>query len=153
MTEKLIKSIFRGIFVKLGSLVPVAKKTNIFFTYTLVVLPKVEKKNFKKNPLGERSACLVFELLVFAKNNLFWVVFFACLGVRVRCCSSYRRKTCNRSVLWNLSSYYKGFSLKMCEISPFAHLTATSTLILLKSKVSNPPPPDLPLKKKRYVLL
>ena len=106
--------------------------------------PKKKKERWTIRLLGVRA-------LSVCKKQPFLGSFFACLGVRVRCCSSYRRKTCNRSVLWNLSSYYKGFSLKMCEISPFAHLTATSTLILLKSKVSNPPWSTL--KKKRYVLL
>ena len=70
-----------------GFFYPAAKK-NIFFAHKIIVLPKVEEKK----PLGERSACLVFELLVFAKNNLFWVVFFACLDVRARWCSGYQEK-------------------------------------------------------------
>ena len=76
----------RGFFIR------PQKKTSFLYAHSLlVVLPKVEEK---KNPLGERSACLVFELLVFAKNNFFWVFFFACLGVRARWCSGYRGKTC-----------------------------------------------------------
>ena len=69
-----------------GFFYPAAKKTSVF-EHTLVVLLKVEKKNKTKKPLGERSACLVFELGVFAKNNFFWAFFFACLGVRARWCS------------------------------------------------------------------
>ena len=49
----------------------------------------------------------------------------------------------NHSIIWKLSSYYKGFFLKMSEISPFALPTATSKLILLKSGISNLPPPKM----------
>ena len=74
-----------------------ATKKNNFFTNTLV-LPEVEKKKLspgKKTPtLGERSACLVFELYSVRKKQLFLGIFFACLGNRARWCSGYRGKTC-----------------------------------------------------------